>query len=178
MKIRERRQTKSATSQRLSLKVWKRRKHFYSEQQCFPQNVLLGLSLRLLAILPVFFAENLEFFCSNSETHLKKHFFVRENFSSVKTILSAQRKLFRKTFQKIFAKVRTWQNGSSNIRNCDEIWTPGYVIFSLGKAAKSFLGNFPEFFAQNLKRTKNCFFFTKLFLFQKVPFLPNFLPKI
>ena len=39
---------------------------------------------------------------------------------------------------------------------------PGLLICSLENAAKSFLGNFPQFFAQSLKKTKECFFFTTL----------------
>ena len=54
-------------SQNFRSKVEKDEKKFYSEQYCFPQNVPLGWSIRLLAILPVFFAESPEIFCSNSE---------------------------------------------------------------------------------------------------------------
>ena len=91
-----------------------------------------------------------------------------EKFFSFKTILSAQGKPFRQTFQKTSAKkVGNWQNGSSNIRKGDKIWSPWYVIFSLEKAAKSFMGNLPGFFAQSLKNTKKCFFILTLFFFKK-----------
>ena len=75
--------------------------------------------------------------------------------------------LLRQTFQKISAKkVGNWQNRSSNIRKCDKIWSPGYVISSLEKAAQSFLGNFPAFFAQSLKKTIESFSFVTLFFFK------------
>ena len=93
-----------------------------------------------------------------------------ERFFSFKTILNAPRKPIRQTFRKISAKkVGNWQNGSSNIRKCDKIRSPGYVIFSLEKAAKRFWGNL-AFFAQSLKKNKKMFllfnivFFFKMFL--------------
>ena len=124
-----------------------------------------------------FVCRNFKICCSKSKI-LQQNTSLFERFFSFKTILSAQRKPFPQTFQKTSAKkVGNWQNGSSNISKCDKIWSPGYVFSSLEKAVKSFMGNFPGFFAQSLKQTKDCFFFTKLFIFRKVSFLLKFLPK-
>ena len=130
-----------------------------------------------MAILPVFFAENLEFFCSNSEIHLKNTSLFERTF-----LLSKDPQRSKTAISKNLPKnLCKNQNLTKRVLEHQELWwnlTPGYVIFSLEKAAKSFLGNFLEFFAQSLKQTKDCFFFTKLFLFQNVSFLPIFLPKI
>ena len=130
-----------------------------------------------MAILPVFFAENLEFFCSNSENHLKNTSLFERTF-----LLSKDPQRSKEAISKNLPKnLCKSQNLTKRVLEHQELWwnlTPGNVIFSLEKAAKSFLGNFPEVFAQSLKQTKDCFFFTKLFLFQNVPFLPFFLPKI
>ena len=90
-----------------------------------------------------------------------------ERFFSFKTILNAPRKPIRQTFRKISAKkVGNWQNGSSNIRKCDKIRSPGYVIFSLEKAAKRFSGNL-AFFAQSLKKNKKMFLLFNIVFFSK-----------
>ena len=95
----------SATSQHLSLKIWKRQKKFYSEQHWFPQNVRLGEAIRILAFLLILFAGILNFSRSKSETLWKKSSFFERTFS-FKTILSTQRKQFRWTLQNTSAKSR------------------------------------------------------------------------
>ena len=146
----------------------KKTKELFFEQHCSLQNVPLRYSNRSLAILPVFFAENLKFFALTPK-FIKKHFLVRKNFSSLKTILSARKKnSFVKLSKKSLLKVGIWQNGSSNIRKCDKIWFPGYVIFSWENAAKSFLGNFSAFFDHSLKKT-NAFSSSQHCFLQNVP---------
>ena len=157
----------------------KKTREFLFWTTLFSSKCSSGLIDQSFVIPADFVCRKSKLFLLDNRNSFKEHFFVRKIFFSFETILSTQRKPFRQTFHKTCAKkVGNWQNGSSNIRKCDKIWSPGYVIFSLGKAAKSFLGNFPEYFAQIQKTTKVCFFFTKLFLFQNVPFLPNFLTKI
>ena len=169
----------SAMSERFFPQNLKKTREFLFWTTLFSSKCSSGLIDQSFVIPADFVCGKSKLFLLYNRNSFKEHFFVRKIFFSFETILSTQRKPFRQTFHKTSAKkVGNWQSGSSNIRKCDKIWSPGYVIFSLGKAAKSFLGNFPEFFAQIQKTTKVCLFFTKLFLFQNVPFLPNFLPKI
>ena len=110
-----------------------------------------------MASLLILFAGTLNFFCSKSEIILKNTSLFEKIFS-FKTILSAQSKPFRQTFHKTSAKkVGNWQNGSSNIRKCDKIWSPGYAIFSLGKAAKSFWATSQRLLLKIWKRQNNFF---------------------
>ena len=106
----------------------------------------------------IFFALNPKFF--NEHFVVRKIFFLSKRSSALKKAISTD------IPKNLCQKIGNWQNGSSNIRKCAKIWSLGYVIFSLQEAAKSFLGNFPAFFAESLKKTRESFSFLTLFLFK------------
>ena len=94
---------------------------------------------------------------------MKKHFFIRKRFSSVKRILSARRKQFRWTLQKVSAKSR---KKTKQVIGHQEMWwkrIPWTFNMQFKERSQNYLGNVPVFFAQKLKKTKECFFWTSLF---------------
>ena len=103
-----------------------------------------------------------------------------------KTLLSSKEIFFcqndpqcsKKAISKNLPKnLRKSQKMTKRVLEHQELWwnlTPEYVIFSLVKAAKSFLSNFPEFFCSESEEDKRLFLLYKIISFSKCSILAKF----
>ena len=117
-----------------------------------------------MAFLLILFAGNVNFFLLKIRNSLKEHFFVQENFSSVKWSLALEESSFDKLSKKSLLKVGNWQNGSSSLRKWDKIYSLGYVSFSLENVTKFFWATSQCFSINVWNRYKSVFLFSIVFL--------------
>ena len=117
-----------------------------------------------MAILPVFLAKNLDCFSSNSEIHWKNTSLSERTSLLSKRSSTLEESSFDKLSKKSLLKVGNWQNGSSNLRKWDKIYSTGYVSFSLENVTKFFWATSQRFSINVWNRYKNVFLFSIVFL--------------
>ena len=117
-----------------------------------------------MAILLVFFAKNLEVFALTPK-FIKKTLLCSKELFFCQNDPQRSKKAISKNIPKNLCKS---QNLTKRVLEHQELWwnlTPGYVIFNLGKAAKSFRAISQSFLLRIWKSQKivsflqNCFFF-------------------
>ena len=130
-----------------------------------------------MAILPVFFAENLEFFALTPIFIKKNTSLFERTFLLSKRSSALKESYFEKPSKKSLQKSELDKTGPRTSGIVMK-FNPWICNFQFREGSQKFFGQFPRVFCSASEKDKRLFLFYKIVFFQNVPFLPNFLPKI